>query len=100
MTYRCFDFRCQVCSHTFEDLVLWDETTQTQKEINPSCPECHKQNLTSNTERLLHQMGTAHQSQDNPVKQSEIQSKSKHMRLRLQGKLPWRKSSYSQSGNE
>jgi hypothetical protein len=50
--------------------------------------------------RQLFTQGTAARAQVNPVKARENASKARHMQLRVTGQLPWRRSSYSQTGNE
>ena len=44
--------------------------------------------------------GTAARAQLEPAKTREMMSKARHMVLRAQNRLPWRKSSYSQTGNQ
>jgi hypothetical protein len=100
MSFKLFDWQCITCQHTFEELVSCSEGIQ--QEPNPGCPNCSnaETNAPSMTERCLHSLGTGHAAQDDHAKQQEIMSKTKHIQLRQQGRLPWRKSSYSQSGNE
>jgi hypothetical protein len=82
--YKLFDVECPSCHDTWEALVSDDEEEM--------CPKCNVK-----VDRLMHAMGTAHRAQTDPVKQAEIMSKTQHMKLRMTGKLPWRKSSYSQT---
>ena len=85
--FMLFDFECidPNCLHRFEDLV-------SPEELPPLCPVCHAHSVKMD---VCNQNTVEH----NPA-QREIMSKSVHMRKRLQKKLPWRKSSYSQTGNE
>ena len=84
---KLFDFQCKDpnCGNTFEDLV-------TDTDPSPICTKCF-----APTDKIL--ICNNNTVEHNPA-QREIMSKSVHIRKRLQKKLPWRKSSYSQSGNE
>lgn len=100
MSLRAFDFECLSCHHIQEDLIRWNSQTDSQDEPNPTCPNCTDlQGNPSPTQRLFHTVGSAIAAQTDPVKQREIMDHTRHMQLRLQGRLPWRKSSYSQTRN-
>lgn len=87
MGYKLWDFAC-ICGVTFEALVEPDEAA--------FCPVCGA----SCRERLPYVCGTAHRAQVNPAKTREMFAKSVEMRNKITGKTPWRRNSYSQTGND
>lgn len=92
--YKLYNFECINCNHIFEDLVQPDDPC-------PGCPNCSQvDGSPSITEKLLHTVGTAHAAMVNPAKIAEVMMKGRAIRQKITGKIPWRKNSYSQSGNE
>ena len=81
-----FDFHCDECGHQFEELV------ERSSAIGPPCPDCGKV-----TRKLFHTLGTAHRAQIEPAKYRQMFDKARAMVLKTQGRVPWRKSSESQS---
>ena len=84
--YKLWDFVC-MCGAECERLVGEGEVAL--------CAFC-SQPMT----RQLFTQGTAARAQLEPAKTREMMSKARHMVLRTQNRLPWRRSSYSQTGNE
>lgn len=84
---KLWDFECADCGATSEALVEGEE-------IVP-CLFCGKSMV-----RLPFTQGTAARAQVNPAKTREMFSKAQEMRNKVAGKTPWRRSSYSQTGNE
>lgn len=80
---KLFDFQCTICKHTFED--LWDETTDPL----PKCPICEQE-----TEIILF---CNHPTAPYSPRQSEITMKGRNMKNKILGKVPYRKSSESQT---
>lgn len=84
--YRLFDFVC-ICGAECERLVEDCEAAL--------CSFCN-----AAMTRQPFTRGSAARAEVNPGLARENASKARHMVLRTQGRLPWRKSSYSQTGNE
>ena len=78
------NFYCVGCDFSFEELVRGEE------EIVCLC--CHKV-----AERVL--FDYAPTSEYSP-RRAEIHMKARAMRAKMAGRVPWRKNSYSQTGNE
>ena len=88
MAWKLFDFECQSCGHEWEELVDGPE--------NPQCPRaCNGRSV-----RQLFRQGTAARAQVNPAKMREMFQKAAEMRNKVTGKTPWRRNSYSQTGND
>jgi hypothetical protein len=98
---KLWDFEC-IWGHVFEALVEGDE--------QPICPKCEViEQATGGTsmtgpgaavKRVPFTQGTAARAEVNPAKTREMFSKAQEMRNKVQGRTPWRKNSYSQTGNE
>ena len=82
--YKLFNFFCINCNDTFEELVEPDEV--------PSCPTCHVL-----ATAVPYNSPTGQLAQVNPSRQAEITMKGRNIRNKLIGKVPWRRSSESQS---
>lgn len=80
-----FDWKCTQCAHVFEELILSNEP-------DPTCPLCNGKA----EKEIFCNNPTATYS----PKYAEIHMKAVNMRQKIQGKVPWRKNSYSQTGNE
>ena len=87
MGYKLWDFECAACDATSEQLVE-------EGEVVP-CLFC-----AAPMQRLPFTQGTATRAQVNPARTREMFSKSAEMRNKVTGKTPWRKNSYSQTGND
>jgi hypothetical protein len=86
MGYKLWDYVC-VCGAECECL-----TAEGEVALCAFCGEAMT--------RQPFTQGTAARAEVNPAKTREMFSKARHMVLRTQNRLPWRRSSYSQSGNE
>jgi hypothetical protein len=84
--YKLWDFVC-VCGAECERLVGEGEVAL--------CSFCGEAMA-----RQLFTQGTAARVQVNPAKTREMFGKAAEMRNKVQGRTPWRRSSYSQTGNE
>lgn len=84
---KLWDFECRECGATSEALVEGDELVP--------CFLCGKA-----MQRVPFTQGTAARAQINPAKTREMFSKAQEMRNKVAGRTPWRKNSYSQTGNE
>ena len=87
MGYKLWDMVCGSCGAECELLVADDEPER--------CEVCG-----AVMSRVPFTAGTATRAQHEPARIREMFSKAQHIRLRTQGRLPWRRSSYSQSGND
>ena len=81
MSLKLFDFECPKCGNVFEELVADGEKMP--------CTDCRypcERNAFCNSPTNPHN-----------VHWTEVFQKSKNIKNKLQGKVPWRKSSHSQS---
>ena len=88
--FKLYDYQCQACFHSFEELF-----EEGDPETIP-CPQC----MGNASRELFCNDPSAIKAQINPARQREIMQKGAEMRNKILGKTPWRKSSFSQSGNE
>jgi putative FmdB family regulatory protein len=86
--FKLYDYTCTACSQEFEDLHQEGEPAI----LCPTCSAPADRNPFSNDPSAI-------KAQINPARQAEIMMKGAAIKARLQGKLPWRKNSESQSGN-
>jgi len=99
--YKLHDFECDRCGHMWEALVGPGEDA-----VCPSSYETSLYGLAVTIACLGHGTalpfvcGTATRAQVNPAKTREMFSKSAEMMNKITGKTPWRRNSYSQTGNE
>lgn len=83
--YTLWDYVC-ICGVECERLVSPGEVVH--------CPFC----LEPMTKQLFTR-GTAARAEANPSKTREMFAKAQEMRNKVHGRTPWRRSSYSQTGN-
>jgi len=88
--YKAYDIKCsnQDCLQLDEDLLNDEELAAG---LQHDCKVCG-----SKTDIMYMPSNTYEMS----IFRREVKSRYQHMRLRQQGRLPWRKSSHSQTGNE
>jgi hypothetical protein len=86
---KLWDFECNVCRHVWEALVEPGDDA-------PMCPHaCGGRGVCQPFTQ-----GTAARAETNPAKTREMFQKAAEMKNKVQGRTPWRKTSYSQTGNE
>jgi CDGSH-type Zn-finger protein len=82
---KLWDFEC-ACGATCEALVEGEEMVRCR---------CGKP-----MQRIPFTQGTAARAEVNPARTREMFQKAQEMRNKATGKTPWRRSSYSQTGND
>ena len=85
--YKLFDLECGACG--------WAEEALLERDDVLVCFQCGQ-----TMARVPFTQGTAARAQVNPSKTREMFAKAQEMRNKVQGRTPWRRSSYSQTGNE
>lgn len=100
--YKLYDYEC-IFGHIEEHLVEGDEVVRCKR-----CMVVAKMLLIKDPHhprfipmvRIPSIGGSAERAMINPAKTREMFAKAQEMRNKVQGRTPWRKSSYSQTGNE
>jgi hypothetical protein len=94
--YKLHDFECDRCGHQWEALVGPDEEA-----VCPAlAPDFGVAACLGHGTPLPFTCGTGTRAQREPARIREMFGKSRAMQLKIQGRVPWRKNSYSQTSND